>query len=128
MLAHNGEINTVRGNRLWMEARESVLKSELLGDLKPLFPIVQPAMSDSASLDNVFEFLVMAGKSLPHALAMLVPESWNQKNLFLEELRGFMNITACLLNHGMARQRYFSATDAMLAVCLTETVCDQPAI
>jgi len=89
MLAHNGEINTVRGNRLWMEARESVLKSELLGDLKPLFPIVQPAMSDSASLDNVFEFLVMAGKSLPHALAMLVPESWNQKNPISEELRGF---------------------------------------
>jgi len=89
MLAHNGEINTVRGNRLWMEARESVLKSELLGDLKPLFPIVQLAMSDSASLDNVLEFLVMAGKSLPHALAMLVPESWNQKNPISEELRGF---------------------------------------
>ncbi|HAC73480.1 MAG TPA: hypothetical protein DCF46_07735, partial [Porphyromonadaceae bacterium] len=64
----------IRGNRQWMESRESVLKSGVLGDIQDLFPIVQPAMSDSASLDNVLEFLVMSGKSLPHALAMLVPE------------------------------------------------------
>jgi glutamate synthase (NADPH/NADH) large chain len=65
LLGHNGEINTIRGNRFWMESRESVLKSDQLGDLKALMPIIQPGMSDSASLDNVLEFLVMSGKSLP---------------------------------------------------------------
>ena len=89
MLGHNGEINTIRGNRQWMESRESVLKSDLLGNLQDLYPIVQPGMSDSASLDNVLEFLVMSGKSLPHAMAMLVPESWNMKNPISDDLRAF---------------------------------------
>ena len=89
MIGHNGEINTIRGNRLWMEARESVLKSEQLGDLKELMPVVQQGMSDSASLDNVLEFLVMSGKSLPHAMAMLVPESWNSKNPISDNLKAF---------------------------------------
>ena len=89
MLGHNGEINTIRGNRFWMEARESVLKSDLLGDLKELMPVVQKGMSDSASLDNVLEFLVMSGKSLPHAMAMLVPESWNSKNPISDNLKAF---------------------------------------
>ncbi|MDD4199139.1 MAG: glutamate synthase large subunit [Paludibacter sp.] len=89
LLGHNGEINTIRGNRLWMESRESVLKSDQLGDLKALMPIVQPGMSDSASLDNVLEFLVMSGKSLPHAMAMLVPESWNDKNPISDKLKAF---------------------------------------
>ena len=70
LLAHNGEINTIRGNRGWMEARESVLSSPTLGDIKEIRPIIQPGMSDSASLDNVLEFLVMSGLSLPHAMAM----------------------------------------------------------
>ncbi|HJV76793.1 MAG TPA: glutamate synthase central domain-containing protein, partial [Paludibacter sp.] len=89
MMGHNGEINTIRGNRQWMESRESVLKSDQLGNLNDLYPIVQPGMSDSASLDNVLEFLVMSGKSLPHAMAMLVPESWNQKNPISDSLRAF---------------------------------------
>ena len=89
LLGHNGEINTIRGNRFWMESRESVLKSDQLGDLKALMPIVQPGMSDSASLDNVLEFLVMSGKSLPHAMAMLVPESWNDKNPISDNLKAF---------------------------------------
>ena len=89
MLGHNGEINTIRGNRQWMESRESVLKSDQLGDLNALFPICQPKMSDSASLDNVLEFLVMSGKSLPHAMAMLVPESLNKKNPISDNLRAF---------------------------------------
>ncbi len=89
MLGHNGEINTIRGNRQWMESRESVLKSDILGNLNELYPIVQPGMSDSASLDNVLEFLVMSGKSLPHAMAMLVPESWNKKNPISDNLRAF---------------------------------------
>jgi len=89
MIGHNGEINTIRGNRQWMESRESVLKSNQLGNLQELYPIVQPGMSDSATLDNVLEFLVMSGKSLPHAMAMLVPESWNQKNPISDNLRAF---------------------------------------
>src|SRR5690554_4670779 len=89
MLAHNGEINTIRGNRQWMKSRESVLKSNLLGDLTPLYPIVQPNMSDSASIDNVLEFLLMSGKSLPHAMAMLVPESFNDKNPISDALKAF---------------------------------------
>ncbi|MDX9920003.1 MAG: glutamate synthase large subunit [Paludibacter sp.] len=89
LLGHNGEINTIRGNRQWMESRESVLKSDQLGNLQELYPIVQPGMSDSASLDNVLEFLVMSGKSLPHAMAMLVPESWNAKNPISDDLKAF---------------------------------------
>ncbi|MDR0823981.1 MAG: glutamate synthase subunit alpha, partial [Prevotella sp.] len=89
MTAHNGEINTIRGNRLWMEARESVLKSDLLGNISDLWPIVQPFMSDSASFDNVLEFLVMSGKSLPHAMAMMVPESWNDQNPISNDLKAF---------------------------------------
>lgn len=97
MLGHNGEINTIRGNRQWMESRESVLKSELLGDLKELFPIVQPGMSDSASLDNVLEFLVMSGKSLPHAMAMLVPESFNEKNPISNGVKAFYEYHSMLM-------------------------------
>ncbi|MDR1707596.1 MAG: glutamate synthase large subunit [Prevotella sp.] len=89
MIAHNGEINTIKGNRQWMEARESILKSEQLGNISDLWPIVQPFMSDSASFDNVLEFLVMSGKSLPHALAMMVPESWNDKNPISDNLKAF---------------------------------------
>jgi glutamate synthase (NADPH/NADH) large chain len=89
LLGHNGEINTIRGNRYWMEARESILHAPELGNVEDIFPVVQPGMSDSASLDNVLEFLVMTGKSLPHALAMLVPESWNDKNPISAELKAF---------------------------------------
>ena len=90
LLAHNGEINTIRGNRGWMEARESVLSSPALGDIREIRPIVQPGMSDSASLDNVLEFLIMSGLSLPHAMAMLVPESFNEKNPISEDLKSFL--------------------------------------
>lgn len=89
IVGHNGEINTIKGNRLWMQARESVLKSELLGDINEIWPIIQPSMSDSASFDNVLEFLVMSGKSLPHALAMMIPESWNDKNPISNNLKAF---------------------------------------
>ena len=89
-MAHNGEINTVRGNRLWMQAREALLKSDLLGDdLKKIFPIIEPNKSDSASLDNALEFLFMAGRSLPHALSMLIPESFNEKNPIPDSLKAF---------------------------------------
>ncbi|MBK0421395.1 glutamate synthase large subunit [Leucobacter sp. CSA2] len=79
LVAHNGEINTVRGNRNWMRARERQLASDLLGDVRPLLPICAPDGSDSASFDEVLELLVMAGRSLPHALAMMVPEAWESE-------------------------------------------------
>ncbi len=96
-LCHNGEINTVRGNRGWMKARESVLSSEALGDIKDIRPIVQEGMSDSASLDNVFEFLVMSGMSLPQAMAILVPESFNDKNPISEDLKAFYEYYSILM-------------------------------
>ncbi len=97
LLAHNGEINTIRGNRAWMEAREAVLSTPVLGDVKAISPIVQPGMSDSASLDNVLEFLVMSGLSLPHAMSMLVPESFNDKNPISEDLKAFYEYHSILM-------------------------------
>jgi len=90
LLAHNGEINTIKGNRFWMEARESLLRSHCLDDdLSKIFPIVEPEKSDSASLDNVLEFMTLTGKSIPHAVSTLVPESWNTKNPISKDLRSF---------------------------------------
>ncbi|MFC2115657.1 glutamate synthase large subunit [Bacteroidota bacterium] len=90
LLAHNGEINTIKGNRYWMEARESLLRSHYLDDdLSKIFPIIEPEKSDSASLDNVLEFMYLTGKSLPHAVSILVPESWNTKNPISKDLRSF---------------------------------------
>ena len=97
LLAHNGEINTIRGNRAWMEARESVLSSPTLGDIKNISPIIQAGMSDSASLDNVFEFFTMSGLSMPHAMAMLVPESFNDKNPISEDLKAFYEYHSILM-------------------------------
>jgi len=97
LLAHNGEINTIRGNRGWMKARESVLSSEALGDIRDISPIVEEGMSDSASLDNVFEFLIMSGMSLPQAMAILVPESFNDKNPISEDLKAFYEYYSILM-------------------------------
>lgn len=96
MLGHNGEINTIQGNRLWMKARESVLTAAPFQG-HDLTPICQPGMSDSASLDNVLEYFVMAGMSLPHALAMLVPESFNDKNPISPELKAFYEYHSVLM-------------------------------
>ena len=97
LLAHNGEINTIRGNRSWFHARESVLSSDALGDIRQISPIIQPDMSDSASLDNVFEFFVMSGLSLPHAMAVMVPESFNDKNPIPEDLKAFYEYHSILM-------------------------------
>lgn len=86
MIAHNGEINTVRGNRNWMKAREAQLKSELLGDIESLKPIITRGASDSASFDEVLELLYMAGRSLPHAMMMMIPEAW-EKHTDIEPAR-----------------------------------------
>ena len=97
LLAHNGEINTIRGNRGWMQARESVLNSEALGDIADIRPIVQEGMSDSASLDNVLEFLIMSGLSLPQAMAILIPESFNDKNPISDDLKAFYEYHSILM-------------------------------
>jgi len=97
MLCHNGEINTVRGNRSWMQARQSVLNSGTLGDIGDLTPIVQPDMSDSASLDNVLEFLTQSGLSLPQAVSVLMPESFDETNPISEDLRAFYEYHSILM-------------------------------
>ncbi len=96
MLGHNGEINTIQGNRLWMMAREGGLHPEAFGG-QDMTPVLQPGMSDSASLDNVLEFFVMAGMSLPHALAMLIPESFNDKNPISPALKAFYEYHSILM-------------------------------
>ncbi|GAB6392333.1 MAG: glutamate synthase large subunit [Treponematales bacterium] len=98
LLAHNGEINTVRGNRFWMAAREALLSHPRFGDsLRDILPVIEAGKSDSASFDNVLELLVMAGRSLPHALMMMIPESWNDKNPIPQELKDFYEYHACVM-------------------------------
>jgi glutamate synthase (NADPH/NADH) large chain/glutamate synthase (ferredoxin) len=97
-IAHNGEINTLRGNVNWMRARESQLASELFGDdLPKVLPVVRPGGSDSATFDNVLELLVLAGRSLPHALMMMVPEAWEEREDLPEHLRAFYAFHSCLM-------------------------------
>jgi len=145
-LCHNGEINTVRGNRGWMKARESVLSSPALGDVKEISPILQEDMSDSASLDNVYEFLVMSGLSLPQAMAILVPESFNDKNPISEDLKAFYEYHSILMEpwdgpaalmfsdgryaggmldrNGLRPSRYTITTDGMMVVASEVGVMD----
>ncbi|WP_395640992.1 glutamate synthase central domain-containing protein, partial [Pseudolysinimonas sp.] len=97
MIAHNGEINTVEGNRNWMRARQSQLASEALGDLTPLFPIVSPGASDSASFDEVVELLNLGGRSLPHAMMMMVPEAWENQTDIDPTRRSFYEFHSMLM-------------------------------
>ena len=97
MIAHNGEINTVQGNRNWMRARQSQLESELLGDLRPLFPIVSEGASDSASFDEVVELLTLGGRSLPHAIMMMVPEAWENQTDIDPARRAFYEFHSMLM-------------------------------
>ncbi|WP_043535076.1 glutamate synthase large subunit [Actinomyces polynesiensis] len=97
MVAHNGEINTVRGNRNWMSAREGQLASRVLGDIAPLLPVTTDAVSDSASLDEVLELLVLAGRSLPQAVAMMVPEAWENNEQMDPDLRAFYKYASTLM-------------------------------
>jgi glutamate synthase domain-containing protein 2/glutamate synthase domain-containing protein 1/glutamate synthase domain-containing protein 3 len=98
MIAHNGEINTVRGNINWMRARESQLASDLFGDdLQKVLPVVRPGGSDSATFDNVLELLVLAGRSLPHAVMMMIPEAYENRDDIPEDLEGFYAFHSCLM-------------------------------
>ena len=97
-IAHNGEINTVKGNRNWMRARESLLQSDLItGDLKRLFPIVEMSGSDSASFDEVLELLYLGGRSLPHSVLMMIPEAWENHATMSKERRDFYAFHASLM-------------------------------
>jgi glutamate synthase domain-containing protein 2/glutamate synthase domain-containing protein 1/glutamate synthase domain-containing protein 3 len=97
-LAHNGEINTVRGNAAWMGAREQLFDEEVFGeDIKQILPIVSPGGSDSAQLDNVAELLVHAGRSLPHVMMMLVPEAWQNDEQMSQRKRDFYEYHSCLI-------------------------------
>ena len=111
MIAHNGEINTLQGNVNWMRARESQLRSELFGDdLEKVLPVVRPGGSDSATFDNVLELLVLAGRSLPHALMMMVPEAWEERDDLPDHLRAFYAFHSCLME----------PWDGPAAICFTD--------
>jgi len=97
-MSHNGEINTVLGNKNWMNAREGVAKSELFGDdLRKLFPIVEPDCSDSGTFDNVLEFLLMSGRTLQESILMMIPEAWQQHPTMPEEKRALYEYHSCLM-------------------------------
>ncbi|MBU1868995.1 MAG: glutamate synthase large subunit, partial [Candidatus Omnitrophica bacterium] len=113
-LAHNGEINTLRGNINWMRAREGFIKSELFGPkLKKLLPVIVPGGSDSASLDNLFELLVLSGRPMAHAMMMLIPSAWEQDDSISEDLKAFYRYHACLME----------AWDGPAAIAFTDGKC-----
>jgi glutamate synthase (NADPH/NADH) large chain len=146
LLGHNGEINTIRGNRSWMQAHESVLHPAGPGTMSDFSPIIQPHASDSASLDNALEFFVMSGMSLPAALAMLIPESRNDKNPISPDLKAFFEYhgiwmapwdgPATLLfsdgryaggmldRNGLRPARYLVTTDGVMVVASETGVAD----
>jgi len=97
-IAHNGEINTLRGNINWMHARQALFESELFGDdIKKLLPVIVEGGSDSAMLDNALELLVMAGRPLPHAVMMLIPEAWSGHESMGQEKKAFYEYHSTLM-------------------------------
>ncbi len=149
-LAHNGEINTLRGNLNAMRAREHLLKSELFGDdLAKLLPLIEPGQSDSASLDNMFELLVAAGRSPEHAMLMLIPQAWGAKYYMGRDVRGFfeyhsalmepwdgpaaiafsdgVNAGAILDRNGLRPARYTKCKDGLFVLASETGVLDIPA-
>ncbi|MBU6254690.1 MAG: glutamate synthase large subunit [Actinomycetales bacterium] len=149
-IAHNGEINTVKGNRNWMRARESLLQSDLIpGDLKRLFPIVEMSGSDSASFDEVLELLYLGGRSLPHAVLMMIPEAWENHATMPQNRRDFYafhasmmepwdgpacvtftdghQVGAVLDRNGLRPSRYWVTKDGMVVLASEVGVLDIPA-
>lgn len=123
-LAHNGEINTVRGNQNWMSAREKLFESELFGDrMHELIPIVEPGQSDSAVFDNGLELLYQTGRALPHAVMMMIPEAWEKHESMEEDRKAFYRYHGCLRSRGTAPHRSRSPTAAASARCSTATAC-----
>ena len=149
LIGHNGEINTISGNRSWMGAHESVLHPKGLGPMSELSPVIQKGMSDSASLDNALEFFMMSGLSLPHAMAMMVPESWNEKNPISSKLKSFYEYHSIWMDpwdgpatllftdgryaggmldrNGLRPARYLITKDDMMIIASETGVVDIPA-
>ena len=149
-VAHNGEINTLRGNINWMRAREGLLRSDVFGDdLRKVLPIIREGGSDTATFDNVLEFLVMAGRSLPHAILMMIPEPWSADEDMAPELKAFYEyhsslmepwdgpasiaftdgtlIGAVLDRNGLRPSRYYVTTDDLVVMASEVGVLDIPA-
>ena len=149
-IIHNGEINTLRGNMNWMAARESLLKSPVLGDeLSKIFPVISPGQSDTATLDNVLELLLATGRSLPHALTMLIPEAWSDDIQMAQAKKDFYDyhsslmepwdgpalvigtdgtkVCAILDRNGLRPCRYLVTTDDLLVMASETGVMDIPA-
>ena len=150
LIAHNGEINTIRGNRLWIKTRESVLKVPNLGSVSEnISPIIQPGMSDSASFDNVLEFFARAGMEVPHALSMMIPESYREGNPLRQDLKSFYEYHSIFMEpwdgpatilfsdgryaggmldrNGLRPCRYFITKNGLLVMASETGVCDIPA-
>src|SRR3974390_1768113 len=149
-IAHNGEINPLRGNVTWMQSRQSILASPLFGeDIKKLFPVITPGGSDSASLDNTIELLFQAGRSLPHVMAMLIPDAWAANPHMRPEKRAFYEYHASLMEpwdgpaaiaftdgrsigavldrNGLRPGRYVVTNDGIVALASEAGVLDVPA-
>ena len=148
-VAHNGEINTARGNANWMRAREALCESELFGDdLKKIFPVCVEGGSDSATFDNVMEFLHMGGRPLPHAILMMIPEAWSGHETMSAERKAFYEYHACLMEpwdgpasvaftdgevigavldrNGLRPSRYYVTKDDMVVMASEVGVLDIP--
>ncbi len=148
-IAHNGEINTLRGNINWMRAREALCRSPLLGDdLRKVLPVTREGLSDSATFDNVLEFLVMNGRSLPHAILMMIPEPWQNHEFMSPERRAFYEYHASLMEpwdgpasiaftdgtvigavldrNGLRPSRYYVTKDGLVIMASEVGVLDVP--
>jgi glutamate synthase domain-containing protein 2/glutamate synthase domain-containing protein 1/glutamate synthase domain-containing protein 3 len=148
-IAHNGEINTLRGNINWMHAREALCQSEVFGDdLRKVFPVIREGGSDTATFDNVLEFLVMSGRSLPHAILMMIPEPWQNHESMSPERRAFYEYHASLMEpwdgpasiaftdgtvigavldrNGLRPSRYYVTTDDLVIMASEVGVLDIP--
>jgi glutamate synthase (ferredoxin) len=148
-IAHNGEINTLRGNINWMRAREALCRSSVLGDdLWKVLPVTREGLSDSATFDNVLEFLVMSGRSLPHAILMMIPEPWQKHEAMSPDRRAFYEyhsalmepwdgpasiaftdgtvIGAVLDRNGLRPSRYYVTTDGLVVMASEVGVLDIP--
>jgi glutamate synthase (ferredoxin) len=150
LIAHNGEINTLRGNVNWMHARESMFASKLFGeDLKKVIPVIDTDGSDSGQFDNVLELLMLAGRSLPHAMMMMIPEPWSNHESMSQEKKDFYEFHGCLMEpwdgpasvaftdgirigavldrNGLRPSRYYVTKDGLVVMASEVGVLDIPA-
>lgn len=148
-IIHNGEINTLRGNVNWMYARQAKLRSELFSeDLEKVFPVISPDGSDSSMFDNCLEFLALAGRPLPHAMMMMIPEPWSKNKTMSDEKKAFYEFHSCLLEpwdgpsaigftdgrmigavldrNGLRPSRYYVTKDDMVILASEVGVLDIP--